>query len=126
MLRYTGTTYGKVVIKQKHSDEKEYKYTIDIRSANCLCAFIHVRKATPEELAKDPKGKYVHTLYSFLADHHHANNIIRAEGKLFWDDVVSIDLNMHYKESWTLLKLFMKSGYKVRCYCKEPKAKKAK
>lgn len=125
MLRYTGTTYGKVTIKQNHGG-KVCKYAIDIRSANCLCAFVHVRKATPEELAEDPNGKYVHTLYSFLVDHNHANNIIRAEGKLFWDEVVRIDLNMAYKESWTLLKLFMKSGYKVRCYCKEPKTKKGK
>ena len=121
MLRYTGTTYGKVTISQKHSDG-EHKYTIDIREANCLCAFIHVRKATEEELKKHPDGKYIHTLYSFLADEKHAKNIMKDNGgKLLWDKVVKIDLNMAYKESWTLLKYFVKSGYKVKCYEKTPK-----
>ena len=123
MLRYTGTTYGKVTIKQNHGG-KEYKYVIDIRQANCLCAFVHIRKATKEELAENPEGKYVHTLYSFLVDEKHGNNILKDNnGKLFWDDVVKIDLNLHYKESWKLLKLFVKSGYKVNCYCEAPTEK---
>ena len=125
MLRYSGTTYGKFVIEQEHGGEK-CKYTIDIREANCLCAFIYVRKATKEELAENPEGKYYHQLYSFLVDARHGKNIINAEGKLFGSEkVVKITLNMFYKESYTLLKLFMKSGYKVNCYYEEPK-KKAK
>lgn len=65
-LNYTGTIYGRVTIKQGKN-----KYTIDIRQANCLCAFIHVRKATKEELEKDPKIKYYHNLYSFYLNEQH-------------------------------------------------------
>ena len=52
MLRYTGTTYGKVYIKQRHGEIKQ-RYTIQIREGNCLAVFIHVRKATAEELAEE-------------------------------------------------------------------------
>ena len=120
MLRYTGVTYGKVTIEQTHSDIKR-RYVIDIREGNCLAVFVHVRKATEDELKENPEGKYFHSLYMFLADEQHCKNILKHEKTLIGDDVVKIDLNMHYRESWTLLKYFMKSGYKVNCFCKEPK-----
>ena len=124
MLRYDATTLGVIRISQEHGD-KTYKYDIQIRTGNCLCVFIHVRKATKEELEKDPKGKYFHSLYSFLADEQHANNIMKSnDGKLLFDDVVSIKLNLFYKTSWKLLRYFVKSGYKVSCYYKEEKHKK--
>lgn len=122
MLRYTGVTYGKVTIEQ-HYKEIKRRFVIDIREGNCLAVFVHIRKATEDELKDDPEGKYVHTLYSFLADEQHAKNILKHD-KLFGNDkVVKIDLNLHYKESWTLLKYFMKSGYRVNCYTEEPKSK---
>lgn len=37
--------------------------------------------------------------------------------------VIKCDLNMYYKENYTLLKYFVKSGYKVMCHYKEPKKK---
>lgn len=123
MLNYSGITYGYLTIKQG----KE-RFKIDIRQANCLCAFIHVRKSTEEELKKyGPDAKYVHTLYSFFNDAQHIKNIMKDnDGKLFWDEVVKIELNTFYKESLTLLQHFTKAGYRVECYYEVivPKTKK--
>lgn len=119
MLRYGATKYGVVTVKQRGQ-----KFNIDIRSANCLAAFIYVRKATPEELAENPDGKYYHQLYSFFADEQHCKNLMKEYGNVLGDDVVSVKLNMAYKESWKLLKYFVKSGYKVTCYEKPEKKKK--
>lgn len=118
-LNYTGTTYGKVTLKQG-----ENKYTIDIREANCLCAFIYVRKATKEELEYNPEGKYYHSLYSFYSDEQHIKNILKNnDGKPLWDEVIDIKLNMYYKPCWILFKYFTKAGYKCICTYTEPKKK---
>ena len=122
MLRYNGTTIGKIVIEQECGDEK-LRFPIQIRQGNCLAVFLFVRKATPEELAKDPKGKWYHQPYSFFVDERHCENLIKNEGSLFCDKVVSIKLNMFYRENYKLLKYFVLSGYKVTCYFKAPKAK---
>ena len=115
MLNYSGITYGYLTIKQNNR-----KYTIDIREANCLCAFIHVRKANKAELKKyGPDGKYIHTLYSFFADKQHVKNILKDGQTLFGDEVVKITLNLFYKQSEKLVKLFTKAGYRVECYYQE-------
>jgi len=119
MLRYGATKYGTVTVKQNGK-----KFNIDIRDANCLSAFIYVRKATPEELAENPEGKYFHQLYSFFVDEQHCKNMLKEYGNVLGNDVVGIKLNMAYKESWKLLKYFTKSGYKVTCYEKPEKKKK--
>lgn len=118
MIRYDSTKLGVVTVKQ-HGE----KFNIDIRQGNCLAVFVYIRKATEEELAKNPNGKYYHMLYSFFADEQHCKNMMKEYGNVLGDDVVSIKLNMAYKESWKLLKYFMKSGYKVQCYNKEEKKK---
>lgn len=105
MLRYTEEKMGELTIKQNGR-----KFKIDIRTANCLAAFIHVRKAD------DGKG-YIHTLYSFFADEKHLKNIIKAGDKPFTDEVVKIRLNMRYKGCYTLLKLLV-PFYKIECYYK--------
>jgi hypothetical protein len=79
-LRYNGTTIGKVVIKQDLPETGWKKFTIQIRQGNCLAVLIHVRKSTPEELAKHPEGKYLHTLYTFYSDSTHMANLIKHEG----------------------------------------------
>lgn len=122
-LRYNGTTIGKVVIKQNICDEWK-KFTIQIRQGNCLAVLIHVRKSTPEELAKHPEGKYLHTLYTFFSDSTHMEKLIKHEGDVLFDKVVSIELNLYYKESKTLLKYFTLAGHSVKCYYKAPKKKK--
>lgn len=115
-LNYTGTTIGKIVIKQG-----ENKFNLQIRKGNCLAVIIHERKCTEEELKEHPQGKYVHTLYSFFGDEQHLKNMMKSYDKVLFDEVVSIELNMFYKENYTLLKYFVKSGYKVKCYYKEEK-----
>lgn len=118
MLHYTGTTYGKVYIEQRHGEIRQ-RFTIDIREGNCLAVFVHVRKATDDELAENPQGRYIHTLWNFLADEQHAKNIMKHEATLLGNEVLRIKLNMFHKNSWTLLKYFVKSNYKVECYYKE-------
>lgn len=46
-------------------------------------------------------------------------SIMKDYGNVLADEVVSIKLNMFYRENYTLLKYFVKSGYKVECYYKE-------
>lgn len=113
-LMYDETTIGKIVIKQGDN-----KFNLQIRQGNCLAVIIHERKCTEEELKEDPEGKYVHTLYSFYGNEQHLKNLMKSHGKVLFDVVVSISLNMFYKENYTLLKYFVKSGYKVKCYFKE-------
>lgn len=119
-LTYNGTTIGKIVIEQGFKDEPKQRFTLQIRQGNCLAVVIHVRKSTKEELAKHPGAKYYHSLYTFFGDEQHLKNMLKNEGTVLFDDVVSIELNMFYKENYTLLKYFVKSGYKVKCYYKEP------
>lgn len=121
-LRYNGTTIGKVVIKQNICDEWK-KFTIQIRQGNCLAVLIHVRKTTEEERKQHPDGKYLHTLYTFYSDSRHMENLIKHEGDVLFDKVVSIELNMYYKECRTLLKYFTLAGHKVKCYYKAEKKK---
>lgn len=119
MLHYYEGQIGKMTIEQENADGK-HRYDIQIRQGNALCVMIHVRKATPEELEKSPKGKYIHTLYNFYADEQHIKNIMRDNnGDCMYDKVVKIELNMYFKEAKTLLKYFTRSGHKVTCYYKE-------
>ena len=113
-LSYNGTTIGKIVIKQG-----ENKFHLQIRQGNCLAVIINVRKADEEELKEHPDGKCIHTLYTFYADEQHLKNMLKEYGNVLADEVVSIELNMFYKENYTLLKYFVKSGYKVKCCYKD-------
>lgn len=123
-LRYNGITIGKIVIEQEYAGEKR-KFNLQIRQGNCLAVILYVRKATLEELEKNPKGKWYHQLHMFYANEQHMKNMMKEYGKVLdeMDRVVSCELNLYYKECWTLLKYFTKSGYKVKCYYKEPKKK---
>lgn len=123
-LRYNGITIGKIVIEQEFAGEKR-KFNLQIRQGNCLAVILYVRKATPEELEKNPEGKWYHQLHMFYADEQHMKNMMKEYGQVLdeMDRVVSCELNLYYKECWTLLKYFTKSGYKVKCYYKEPKKK---
>lgn len=111
MLRYNyKTPMGKMIIEQPVADKMK-RFTITICEANCMAAFVSISKKTD--------GKELHTLYSFFGDAQHANNIAKSnDGKLFWDKVVSIELNMAFKDAMPLLKILTKNGYKVKCYYK--------
>ena len=94
--------YGRMVVKGG--------YEIKIVRGNCLAVWIH-------ETEKE------YHLYYFLADKAHGRRILKNQpdhtllGK-WGEDVLSIELNMYYKESKELLDLFMASGYEVKCYYK--------
>ncbi len=115
MLRYDyKNPMGKMVIEQKNCANGEKKrFTILICEANCMAAFVHVD-------GRDEKGRRVHTLYMSFADKAHANRISKAYGSLFADKVISIELNMAFKESKQLLDVLVKDGHKVKCYYKKP------
>lgn len=123
-LRYNSTTIGKLTIEQELGDNK-YRYNLQIRQGNCLAVIIYVRKATKEELERDPDGKWYHQLHMFYADEQHMKNMMKEYGQVLdaMDKVIKCELNLYYKECWTLLKYFTKSGYNVKCYYKEPKKK---
>lgn len=123
-LTYNGITIGKIVIEQKIGDES-YRYNLQIRQGNCLAVILYVRRATPEELDRNPKGKWYHQLHMFYVDEKHLKNIMKDYGTALdsMDKVIKCELNMYYKENYTLLKYFTMSGYKVTCYYKEPKNK---
>lgn len=123
-LHYNGVTMGKITIEQQLGDKK-YRYNLQIRQGNVLAVILYVRKATAEELEKNPKGKWYHQLHAFFVDEKHLKNIMKDYGRALdeMDKVIKCELNMYYKECWTLLKYFTKSGYSVKCYYKEPKKK---
>lgn len=112
-LRYNyKTPMGKMVIEQKNcANEEKKRFTILICEANCMAAFIHI--------SKNAEGKEQHTLYMFFADKAHANRCAKAYGSLFADKVISIELNMAFRESKQLLDVLVKNGYKVKCYYKK-------
>ena len=125
-LRYNGITIGKINVIQEFAEHKK-QYTIQIRQGNCLAVLLYVRKATEEELKKNPEGKWYHQLWSFYSNEQHLKNIMKEYGDVLYGEfekVTSISLNLYYKENLTLLKYFTKSGHKVTCYYKEPKKKK--
>lgn len=96
---------GKLTIRQKGK-----KYNVNIYSGNALAIFICEYKQNDEE-------RYV--MYNFFADKKHCDNIIKNNKRLFFDDVVNIELNLFYKSAQTLLKILVENGYEVRCYYKE-------
>ena len=102
-ITYEKNVMGKMTIKQG-----DKKFKIEIRQGNCLAVFIHVRKA-------DDGDGYIHTLYNFFVDEQHVKNIINNNDRIFFDEVVSIELNCKYKECLTMLKHIVKY-HKVKCY----------
>lgn len=107
---------GEMVIAQMQDGEKK-KFTIGIYTCNALAAFVCDNYWTETETSKKHHQR---TLYSFFCDAPHAWNIFKSnDGKLFYDDVVSIKLNTFYKDAITLLKIITKCGYKVTAYYKD-------
>lgn len=106
--------YGE--IKYRHADDGKL-YTVKIHWANALCALIHHYKAED--------GTKMAQLVSFFANEEHIKNCEKNFSShdpidLFNGKIVSVKLNLFYKESRTLLKHIVKH-HKVTCYYKEPK-----
>lgn len=99
---------GKVTIRQK-----EREYEIGIYDGNVLAIFIYEYE--------NEKGANDYILFNFFADKKYCDNIIMHGDRLFRDEVVSIELNLYYKNAQTLLGIFVKNGYKVSRYYEKPK-----
>lgn len=93
---------GKAIIRQ---DER--KYEIGIYGGNALAIFI-----------SEDKDSY--QLYNFITDERHLGIIKENKFKMFYDEVVSIELNVCNKNALKILPLLAKEVGEVRCYYKEP------
>ena len=93
---------GKAIIRQ---NEREYE--IGIYGGNALAIFI-----------SEDKDSY--RLYNFITDERHLGIIKENKFKMFYDEVVSIELNISNKNALAILPLLAKEVGEVRCYYKEP------
>lgn len=105
------TVYG--IVKVKNHDGRICN--VKIHWANCLCAFCY-------HYQREDGTKMVQ-LWNFINDAQHIKNIMKDYKTLLGEDVVSVKLNVYYKEAQQLVKPMAQSGYKVTCYYKEPKKK---
>lgn len=116
-LRYNENIMGTITIaQQRENEDKPRKYKIQIRQGNCLAVFLHVYK-------EDPKMCWVHHLVNFFADEQHIKNCEKNFAShdcldFFMGKIVSVKLNLYYKESNILLKHIVKH-HEVKCYYKE-------
>ena len=101
------TEYGSVRVK---NHDGSYA-TIRIHWANALCAFVYHYK--------NEKGERMAQLWNFLGDMQHVRNIMKEYGTLLGKEVVSVKLNVFYKEMQQLVLPMCQSGYKVECYYKK-------
>ena len=107
-------TYGEIKVRQKTDNRL---VTVKIHWANALCAFIHHYK--------NEKGEKMVQLISFFADEQHIKNCEKNFPShdcldFFMGKIVSVKLNLYYKESNILLKHIVKH-HEVKCYYKEDK-----
>lgn len=105
-------TYGEIKVRQK-SDNR--LLTFKIHEANALCAFVYHYK--------NENGEKMALLISFFSDEQHIKNCEKSYGDpldIFMGEIVSVKLNLFYKESRTLLKYIVKH-HEVKCYYKEDK-----
>ena len=108
--------YGSIKVKSA-ADEKKL-VTVKFHPANCECgAFIYHYK--------DERGVKMASLWNFLSNKQHIKNIMdnSSDHTLLGTSVVSVKLNMYYKQARMIVEACAKSGYKVECYYKEPKKK---
>ena len=106
-------TFGEIKVRQ----DDNRLVTIKIHWANALCAFIYHYKAED--------GTKMVQLISFFADEQHIKNCEKNFPShdcldFFMGKIVSVKLNLYYKESMTLLKHIGKH-HEVKCYYKEDK-----
>ena len=109
-------TYGEIKVRRASNNKL---VTIKIHLANALCAFIYHYKAED--------GTKMAQLIDFFADEQHIKNCEKNFSShdpidIFFGEIVSVKLNLFYKESRTLLKYIVKH-HKVTCYYKEPSKK---
>lgn len=104
-ITFTKEKYADVVIEQDG-----VRFNLEIRRGNCFGVIIYI--------TKNDSGEEIANLYSWFNDVRHLRNIVKYSGKLFCGKVVSVKLNMAFKESYKMLPFLIDSGYKVLCYKK--------
>ena len=124
-VRYFKTTIGTfTVVQQNEGEDTPRRYKIQIRQGNCLAVFLNVRKV---EDAPDPAKPWYHDMICFFVDDAHIKRCFKGYKSgdrfksIFAGKITNIKLNMFYKENTTLLKHFVRDGYRVQCYYKEVK-----
>ena len=108
--------YGSIKVKSV-GDEKKL-VTVKFHPANVECgAFIYHYT--------DENGVKMAQLWNFLSDKQHIQNIMKnsSDHTLLGTSVVSVRLNVYYKQARMIVEPCAKSGYKVECYYEEPKKK---
>lgn len=109
--------FGELTLTQEQ-DGQQRNYKINIYWCNGLAAFIH-------EYKKED-GTEMCQLLTFFDNKKHVENLIKDKVKLFIGKLSKISLNMWYEDNQHVLNYFLKMGYRVQCYYKEPKQKKGK
>jgi hypothetical protein len=125
-IKYSGQITGTLTNVQTNSKGEKKTFHLQMRQSNCLATIIHVYKNPESEGDYD---KYIHQLIAFFVDEPHLKRCEKAEGGLkgvFYGEIKDIKLNLYYKENIVMLKHFVKAGWKVKCYYKEPKTRKVK
>lgn len=106
--------YGSLRMRSPwHKDHR--LITVKFHPANCKCgAFVYHYK--------DENGVKMAQLWTFLGDKQHIDNIMKnmEDHTLLGDNVVSVKLNVYYKQALMIVEACAKSGYKVECYYEEP------
>lgn len=104
--------YGEVKVKSLDGSKV---FKVKIHPANAMCAFIYHYK--------NEKGEKMAQLWNFINDKQHIKNIMKDYKTLLGEDVISVKLNVFFKNAFELVVPMSKSGYKVTTYYKEPKKK---
>ena len=104
-ITFTKEKYADVVV-----ENNGVRFKLEIRRGNCFGVVIW--------LTKNDSGEKIAQLYSFFHDEQQLRKIIKHKNTLFYGNVISVKLNMSYKESYKLLPFLVDSGYKVTCYKK--------
>ena len=113
------------VVEMKDENGKQIwrEFKIQLREANVLFCALNIYKQDEPE---DPSRPYVHQMVSFFVDEQHLKRCFKkskTNNFEYWlsGKLTNIRLNLYYKDARTLLKYFIKDGYKVYCYYAEPK-----
>lgn len=98
---------GKAVVRQH-----EREYELGIYDGNALAIFISEYK--------NEKGEDMYHLYNFISDRKHLEGIVESNLRVFYDEVVSVELDVSNKNALAILPLLAKEVGEVRCYYKKP------
>ena len=105
---------GQMTCQRTLNGGKKKTFKVNIYQGNCLAIFINEYK--------DADGKKFYNLYDFFMDKAHLKRIIESHGGRWNDEVVSMRLNLYYKECLAFLPILVKHVPKITVFYKEPHA----